>query len=225
MKYDNLGTKEEIPMKSQAGKVFSIAENNPSVPGCTISSKENDQLYTFSLAPETSISEETYARPKLWLMMKGTMEVTNHHEVIATLHEGDLYSLLLHTPIGVIAKEEAIYVECEGGETMNAVTAGQVMALKDLVPYQEGKIINRDIINNETTKFVIMSFDAGTGLSEHAAPGDALIFALDGEAIITYEGVEHRIHAGENFKFDHNGRHAVTADHQFKMALLIELAD
>ena len=105
----------------------------------------------------------------------------------------------------------------------NAVHAGDVFALKDLVPYQEGKIINMDLISDEKLKLVVMSFDEGTGLPEHAAPGEALIFALDGEAVIGYEGREHRIHAGENFKFDKGGAHSVTADHRFKMALLLTL--
>jgi quercetin dioxygenase-like cupin family protein len=65
------------------------------------------------------------------------------------------------------------------------------------------------------------SFSAGTELPEHAAPGDALIFALDGEGIIGYEGKEYRIHAGENFRFDKGGRHFVKASSNFKMALLL----
>ena len=68
-----------------------------------------------------------------------------------------------------------------------------------------------------------MSFDAGTGLSEHAAPGEALVFALDGEAVIGYEGKEYTIHAGETFKFDKLGKHSVSATKQFKMALLLVL--
>ena len=42
-----------------------------------------------------------------------------------------------------------------------------------------------------------MSFGAGTGLSEHAAPGEALIFALKGKAVINYEGQDFPIKAGE----------------------------
>jgi quercetin dioxygenase-like cupin family protein len=68
-----------------------------------------------------------------------------------------------------------------------------------------------------------MSFDAGCGLSEHSAPGEALVFALDGEGVIGYEGQEHVIHAGECFKFDKNGRHYVRAEKRFKMALLLTL--
>ena len=80
-----------------------------------------------------------------------------------------------------------------------------------------------DVVHNDSMKFVVMSFDEGTGLAEHAAPGEALIFALDGEGIIGYEGKEHVIHAGENFHFAKGGRHYVKASDKFKMALLLTL--
>ena len=70
---------------------------------------------------------------------------------------------------------------------------------------------------------VVMAFDAGTGLSEHAAPGDALIFALDGEGIIGYEGQAHTLKAGEQFRFAKNGLHWVKAEKPFKMGLLLTL--
>ena len=68
-----------------------------------------------------------------------------------------------------------------------------------------------------------MAFDVGTGLSEHAAPGEAIIFALDGEGVIGYEGEEHPIKAGENFHFAKGGMHSVKAKEKFKMALLLTL--
>ncbi|MGN0076472.1 MAG: cupin domain-containing protein [Parafannyhessea sp.] len=80
-----------------------------------------------------------------------------------------------------------------------------------------------DVAHNSGMKLALMSFDAGTGLDEHSAPGEALVFALDGEGVIGYEGEEHVIHTGENFKFDKNGRHFVRADKRFKMALLLTL--
>ena len=104
-----------------------------------------------------------------------------------------------------------------------AIHAGEVFKLADLVPYQEGKIINMDVVHNDKMKFVIMAFDKGTGLAEHAAPGEALIFALDGEGIIGYDGKEHVIKAGENFHFAKGGLHFVKATEQFKMALLLTL--
>ena len=59
--------------------------------------------------------------------------------------------------------------------------------------------------------------------SQSTPRGEALVFALDGEAIIGYEGKEHHIRAGETFKFDKAGRHSVKAVGRFKMALLLVL--
>ena len=56
-----------------------------------------------------------------------------------------------------------------------AIKAGEVFRLAELVPYAEGKIVNMDVVHNDKMKFVVMAFDEGTGLSEHAAPGEALI--------------------------------------------------
>ena len=55
-----------------------------------------------------------------------------------------------------------------------AIKAGEVFKLAELVPYVEGKIVNMDVVHNDKMKFVVMAFDEGTGLSEHAAPGEAL---------------------------------------------------
>lgn len=132
----------------------------------------------------------------------------------------------INKAVGVSTKTGCIYTEItlkEDTKMNEILKSKEVFALKDLLPYQEGKIINMDLINEEKLKFVLMSFTAGTGLSEHAAPGEALIFALDGEGIIGYEGKEYMIHAGENFKFEKNGAHYVKADQNFKMALLLTL--
>ena len=104
-----------------------------------------------------------------------------------------------------------------------AVKTGEVFKLAELVPYQDGKIVNMDVVHNGNMKFVVMAFDEGTGLSEHAAPGEAIIFALDGEGVIGYEGTDHPIQAGENFHFAKAGLHSVKATKKFKMALLLTL--
>ena len=80
-----------------------------------------------------------------------------------------------------------------------------------------------DIVHNDKMKFVIMSFDDGCALSEHSAPGDAVVFCIEGNGVITYEGKENPITAGEQFVFAKNGLHAVKANGRFKMALLLVL--
>ena len=117
----------------------------------------------------------------------------------------------------------AVNLEEEDIEMNQSVKAGEVFKLAELLPYEEGSIVNMDIASNEAMKFVLMAFDDGTGLSPHRAPGDALVFALDGKAVIGYEGKEYPIEAGQTFRFEKNGLHSVTAEGRFKMALLLVL--
>ena len=65
------------------------------------------------------------------------------------------------------------------------------------------------------------TFDEGTGLTPHRAPGNAILTALEGKAIIGYEGQDYELTAGQSFRFDKNGLHSVTAQGKFKMSLLL----
>ena len=215
-------------MKEITGKVFSIAADNQPVAGCTISkevySDEQNYISYFSLANDTDISAEIYDYHKLLILHEGELQVYTDSEE-RSVNEGEAILTPTDNPVGMRTNTKAIYTEISiRRHTMNdAVKAGEVFKLSELIPYQEGKIINMDVAHNEKMKFVIMSFDEGTGLAEHAAPGEALIFALDGEGIIGYEGEAHPIKAGENFKFAAGGKHWVKANGRFKMALLLTL--
>lgn len=215
-------------MNEKTGAVFSIAKDNQPVAGCTISKEVyangQDYISYFSLAQDTDISAEIYGYHKLLILHEGSMEVYTNKQVW-TLNEGEAILTPTEIPVGMKTDTKAIYTEISiRRNTMNnAVKAGEVFKLAKLVPYQEGKIINMDVAHNKKMKFVIMSFDEGTGLAEHAAPGEALIFALDGKGVIGYEGKAHPIQAGENFKFAAGGKHWVKADGKFKMALLMTL--
>lgn len=216
-------------MNEITGHVFDIATENSPVAGCTVSrpvwEATGNGLSYFSLGAGTDISAELYDYHRLEFVVAGEAQLTG--AVPATVGVGQAVVTPTNAPVGMRADKDTVYVELslEKGTTMNnVIKPGEAFALKDLIPYQDGRIVNMDLAHNDSMKFVLMSFDAGTGLSEHAAPGDALVFALDGEATITYEGVENTVHAGESFKFDAGGRHAVRADERFKMALLVTLA-
>lgn len=216
-------------MKEKTGEVFSIAADNPTIIGCTVSkeiySGFDNYITHFSLAEKTDISAEMYSYHKLIIMQKGDMIVSANGKKIP-IKKDECMITPTDIPVGMTAGSEAIYTEIglrRNSKMNNALKAGEVFKLGELVPYQDGKIVNMDIASNEKMKFVVMSFDEGTGLAEHAAPGEALIFALDGEGVIGYEGKEHTIKAGENFKFAAGGKHYVKANGKFKMALLLTL--
>ena len=216
-------------MKEITGTVFSVANDNPPIQGCTVSKEiyhgYENYITHFSLAEKTDITAELYEYHKLIVMLEGDMAVTAGDNTIP-LKNGECIITPVNMPVGMTAGNEAIYTEIglrRNSIMNNAIKSGEVFNLGGLVPYQDGKIVNMDIASNEKMKFVVMSFDKGTGLAEHAAPGEALIFALDGEGIIGYEGKEHILKAGENFKFAKNGKHYVKANSKFKMALLLTL--
>ena len=216
-------------MKEKVGEVFSIANDNMPVPGCTISKEvqggENYITY-FSLGAKTDISAEIYPYHKLLIVAVGRVNVYGSDGFERELDAGDSTITLTDTPMGMRASEDTVYTEISirRDDIMNeAVRAGEVFKLAELVPYQDGKIVNMDVVHNDKMKFVVMAFDEGTGLSEHAAPGEAIIFALDGEGVIGYEGKDHPIKAGENFHFAKAGLHSVKATKKFKMALLLTL--
>lgn len=216
-------------MKEKTGEVFSIAKDNVPVPGCTISKEiyggENAMTY-FSLAKNTDISAEIFPSYKMLIVADGSVVVYGNDGFGQKLRSGDSILTLADTPMGMRTDEGAVYTELlvRKEDSMNEIIkAGEVFKLAELVPYAEGKIVNMDVVHNDKMKFVLMAFDAGTGLSEHAAPGEALIFALDGEGVIGYEGKDHPIKAGENFHFAKAGLHSVKATKKFKMALLLTL--
>ena len=216
-------------MKEVVGEVFSIAKDNAPVPGCTISKEVQsgaNYITYFSLARNTDISAEIYPYHKLLIVADGNMEVYGADGFSRKLGTGDSVITYTDTPMGMRSAEGAVYTEISirRNDTMNeAIKAGEVFKLAELVPYVEGKIVNMDVVHNDKMKFVVMAFDEGTGLSEHAAPGEAIIFALDGEGVIGYEGTDHPITAGENFHFAKAGLHSVKAKKRFKMALLLTL--
>lgn len=215
-------------MKLEAGRVLDLAAANKPVPGCTISEelhKGKNPIWVFSLGTDTDISAEIFPYHKLILVQEGTVELTGA-PAGTVLSAGEGILAPTDVPVGMAAKTDAVYVEIEiqKEDIMNKVIeAGKVFKLADLVPYQDGKIVNMDVVHNDKMKFVVMAFDAGTGLSQHAAPGDALIFALDGEGVIGYEGQEHVLKQGEQFRFAKNGQHWVKAEKRFKMGLLLTL--
>ena len=217
-------------MKEKTGEVFSIARDNTPVSGCTISkevySGENSIIY-FSLAKNTDISAELYPYHKLLIVAGGTLEVYGFGHDQKKLEMNEAVITPADIPVGMRTTEGTVYTEIsirkEDVVMNDTIKPGEVFKLAELIPYAEGKIVNMDVVHNNKMKFVVMSFDEGTGLSEHAAPGEAIIFALDGEAVIGYEGKEHSIKAGENFHFAKAGLHSVKAVKKFKMALLLTL--
>jgi quercetin dioxygenase-like cupin family protein len=97
----------------------------------------------------------------------------------------------------------------------------QALSLRDLVDYQPGAIVSREIISKPTGTVTVFAFDEGQGLSEHIAPFDALVHVIDGEAEIVISGKLHRLSGGEVIIMPANEPHALKALKRFKMTLIM----
>ena len=93
--------------------------------------------------------------------------------------------------------------------------------MRDLIGYQDGSIVSREIIGKKTGTVTVFAFDEGQGLSEHTAPFDALVYLLDGEVEISIAGKPYRLKKGEMIIMPAKEPHSLTAVKRFKMLLIM----
>jgi quercetin dioxygenase-like cupin family protein len=101
------------------------------------------------------------------------------------------------------------------------VQKAEVVKLLDLIAYQAGSVVSREIVSRPTGTATLFAFDAGQGLSEHTAPFDAMVSVLDGEVEITISGKKHLLKAGDMIVMPANEPHALKALTKFKMLLVM----
>ena len=207
-------------------KPFRVLDVRPIKEGMTISRPVNlgsVPVTWFSLGKDTSISPESYDTATVYIgeHEKGTFLLDNKE---VSFKKNDILFVSPSTLCGTKTDTGMIYTEIilkEDYKLNSIVEAGKALNLKDLISYEEGSIANLDIVHADNMKFVLMAFDEGTGLTPHRAPGNAVLTALEGKAIIGYEGKEYELKEGESFRFEKNGEHSVTPVGRFKMSLLL----
>jgi quercetin dioxygenase-like cupin family protein len=103
----------------------------------------------------------------------------------------------------------------------NAAALEGVIALTALVQFSPGAVVSRTLLKKDTGTVTAFAFDAGEELSEHTAPFDALVVAIEGEGEISIAGTCHRVIAGHLLRLPAGQPHAVKAVTPFKMLLIM----
>ena len=101
----------------------------------------------------------------------------------------------------------------------DGLPGAQVTKPEELVNYQDGAVVSREIVKRPTGNVTLFAFDEGQGLSEHTAPFDALVQVVEGDAEITISGQPHRVQGGEMILMPAGQPHALKALKRFKMIL------
>jgi quercetin dioxygenase-like cupin family protein len=95
----------------------------------------------------------------------------------------------------------------------------QPAKLNDMVDYQKGSVVSRELVSRKTGTVTLFAFDEGQGLSEHTAPFDSIVQILDGEAEVTIAGKLFHLETGEILIMPANKHHSLKATKRFKMIL------
>lgn len=96
---------------------------------------------------------------------------------------------------------------------------GKILKPAEMVAYQEGSVVSRMITYTPQGTITIFAFAAGSGLSEHTAPYDAVVQIIEGDAEITLDGEVFELCAGDMIILPADIPHAVHAEQAFKMLL------
>lgn len=102
---------------------------------------------------------------------------------------------------------------------MSEELKARTLKVEDLIEYQEGAVVSKEIIRKGTGTVTIFAFGKGEGLSEHTAPFDAMVQVINGKAEIIISGNRNVLEKGDMIIMPANEPHALHALERFKMIL------
>lgn len=104
---------------------------------------------------------------------------------------------------------------------MKNIPKGEMVDLRDLVPYQEGQVVSRTLAQNPHVSLTLFAFEKGEEIGTHASGGDALVTVLEGTGRFTVDGKVHLLTQGQSLVMPAQVPHAVCGEERFKMLLTV----
>ena len=99
------------------------------------------------------------------------------------------------------------------------IEKGVILELKEQISYQDGQIVSKTLVQNESVSLTLFAFEKGEEISTHAAGGDALVTVLEGTGKFTIDGKEFLLQQGESIIMPKDIPHAVYGEQRIKMLL------
>jgi quercetin dioxygenase-like cupin family protein len=118
----------------------------------------------------------------------------------------------------IIEKREVLNME---KKFIKNIAFGEALTLESLVEYQEGRVVSLTLVQNDAMSMTLFAFAQGEGISTHSAPGDALVYIIDGQAKITIGDKSIDAKAGQTIVMPSNVPHGLDATENFKMLLVV----
>lgn len=106
-------------------------------------------------------------------------------------------------------------------EFVKNITLKESIPLASLVDVEPGKVVSRTFVQRPDLSITLFAFAAGEEVSTHSAPGDAMVYILEGEAELVIGGNPVQAKTGEMVVMPANIPHSVQAKKDFKMLLTV----
>lgn len=108
------------------------------------------------------------------------------------------------------------------GKFFKNILIAEVLDMDGLVEYKEVRVESRTLVQNDAISITLFAFDKGEGIGTHSAPGDALVYVLDGSVDITIGDNEPvNLKKGQTIVMPADIPHSLDAVEKFKMLLVV----
>ena len=183
--------KERFMVKIEVAKPINfnelITSKEAEVVSMRILNQPNSYISLFSLAKDEEITAEAMLGNRYYYCFNGNGEIfiENNKKVISN---GDFLEITANHNYSIEARDNLKLIEIgekigEGNmenKTLKMLESASAFNLAEVVEYQEGKIVSKNLVAKPNLVMTIMSFWKGESLDPHKAPGDALVTVLDG---------------------------------------------
>lgn len=185
--------------------------------------KNNNIDFTiFSFCNDEGLSSEIVYQKRFYYLSQGSALIkTDDKEFL--VKEGSWLYLPDSINRSISSSEEfkIFMISIKGEMMIKYIEKESIFNLEDQIEYQKGKIASKSIVSNEKLTMTLFAFDGKQELSKHAAMDDALIIALDGEALLILNDKEHYLKKGDSLIMPAKAPHSLHVDKSFKMLLSI----
>ncbi|WP_129724032.1 cupin domain-containing protein [Xylanivirga thermophila] len=106
-------------------------------------------------------------------------------------------------------------------QLLKNIDFSKVLDMERLVEYQQGTVISKTLAQGAPLSITLFAFDKGEEISSHSSDGDALVYIMDGKAEITLGDQKHVLEKGQAIVMPAGIPHALMANEQFKMMLIV----
>ena len=172
-----------------------ITSKEAEVVSMRILNQPNSYISLFSLAKDEEITAEAMLGNRYYYCFNGNGEIfiENSKKMIS---RGDFLEIAANHNYSIEARNNLKLIEVgekTGDKNMENTTlkmleSASAFNLSEIVDYQEGKIVSKNLVAKPNLVMTVMSFWKGESLDPHKAPGDALVTVLDGEGKYSVDG-------------------------------------